>query len=186
MLDNNLKNRARWAINYVCQRDKLTNKSLSNLLKINTSNISQYRAKRIRPSAEFMKEFCNYFSFNEAWFLSGQGEPFWGARKKYEEICGPVESGVVSETIASYSPATKKINIDEVQGKVFRILSADTALSAALYMTIQQFAEALDTGHALQKCQEQIGCLQTQINELKQQMDRLMVVPTITKGQGDD
>ena len=109
MVVNDLKNRSRWAINYVCQRDKLTNESLSDLLKINISNIGQYRAKRIRPSAEFMKVFCNHFDFSEAWFLSGQGEPFRGARNKYEDVCGPAESGVVRETMDSYGSDTQKI-----------------------------------------------------------------------------
>jgi transcriptional regulator with XRE-family HTH domain len=186
MVDDDLKNRTRWAINYICQRDKLTNESLSGFLRINTSNVSQYRAKRIRPSAEFMKMFCNHFNFSEAWFLSGQGEPFRGARRKYEEICGPAEPGVVCETMDSYGSDTQKINIEEAIGKAYKVLNAGTSLSVALYMNIQQFAIALETGQALQLCQEQISGLQKQINELKQQVNHLNTNPAITKKQGDE
>jgi hypothetical protein len=186
MVDDELKNRTRWAINYVCQIDKLTNESLSGLLKINTSNISQYRAKRIRPSAEFMKVFCNHFDFSEAWFLSGQGEPFRGARKMYEEICGPTEPGVVCEAMDSYGSDTQKINIEEAIGKAYKVLNAGTSLSVALYMNIQQFATALETGQALQLCQEQISDLQKQINELKQQVNHLNTSLVIAKKQRDE
>jgi hypothetical protein len=44
----------------------------------------------------------------QAWFLSGQGESFRGARKKYEEICGPAESSVVRETIPPTARPHKK------------------------------------------------------------------------------
>lgn len=186
MVDEELKNRARWAINYVCQRDKLTNESLSDLLKINTSNISQYRAKRIRPSAEFMKVFCHYFDFSEAWFLSGQGEPFRGARIKYEEICGPVEQAMVCETMGSYDSTTQNINIEEAIGKAYKVLNAGTSLSFILYINIQQFATALETGQALKLYREQIGDLQKQVNELKIQVTQLTANPIITKKQIDE
>jgi transcriptional regulator with XRE-family HTH domain len=186
MVDDELKNRTRWAINYVCQSDKLTNESLSDLLKINTSNISQYRAKRIRPSAEFMKVFCNRFDFSEAWFLSGQGEPFRGARKKYEEICGPPEHGAVCETMDSYNTTTQKINIEEAIGKTYKILNAGTSLSIVLYMNIQQFAIALEGSQALQLCQEQIFDLQKQLNELKQQVNHLNTSLVIARKQRDE
>ncbi|KUG24268.1 hypothetical protein ASZ90_005933 [hydrocarbon metagenome] len=186
MIDEELKNRTRWAINYVCQIDKLTNESLGDLLKINTSNISQYRAKRIRPSAEFMKVFCNYFDFSEAWFLSGQGEPFRGARKKYEEICGPVEQDMVCETMGSYDSTTQNINIEEAIGKAYKVLNAGTSLSFVLYMNIQQFATVLETDQALKLCRQQIDDLQTQVNELKRQVDHLTANPAIIKKQVDE
>lgn len=52
-------------------------------------------------------------------------------------------------------------------------------------MTIQQFAAALDTGHALQIYQEKMKDLQSQINVLPQQMDGL-IAPSIRERQDDD
>jgi len=186
MVDEELKNRTRWAISYVCQRDKLTNESLGDLLKINTSNISQYRAKRIRPSAEFMKVFCNCFDFSEAWFLSGQGEPFRDARKKYEEICGPVGQDMVCETMGSYDSTTQNINIEEAIGKAYKVLNAGTSLSFVLYMNIQQFSKVLETDQTLKLCRQQIDDLQKQVNEIKRQVNHLTANPAVIKKQIDE
>jgi prefoldin subunit 5 len=52
-------------------------------------------------------------------------------------------------------------------------------------MNIQQFATALDTGRALQVCQDQMKGLQSQIDMLKEQMDKLTAAPSTAEGQGD-
>ena len=52
-------------------------------------------------------------------------------------------------------------------------------------MNIQQFAAALDTGYELKVCQEQMKGLQSQIDVLKDQVDRLTAAPSIAEGQGD-
>ena len=83
---------------------------------------------------------------------------------------------LTKEAITEYS-SNRKINIDEAQGKAYRVLSAGNALSVALYMNIQQFAAALDTGRELKVCQDQISGLQSQIDELRRQVDRLTAVP---------
>jgi cell division protein FtsL len=90
---------------------------------------------------------------------------------------------MVRDMMAAYDPALEalKINIDEAQGKAYRVLSAGTALSVALYMNIQQFAAALDTGQELKICQDQIKGMQTQIDELKGKVDRLTAVPIIAE-----
>lgn len=70
-------------------------------------------------------------------------------------------------------------------GKAYKVLNAGTALSVALYMNIQQFAAALDTGIALQLCQDQMKVMQEQIDALNHKVDRLTAAPVITEGQGD-
>jgi hypothetical protein len=52
-------------------------------------------------------------------------------------------------------------------------------------MNIQQFAIALETGQALQLCQEQAKDFQAQIDELNKKVDRLTASPSITDGQGE-
>jgi len=47
-------------------------------------------------------------------------------------------------------------------------------------MNIQQFAAALDTGHALSLCQDQMKEMQSQIDALNRKMDGLTAVPTST------
>lgn len=94
---------------------------------------------------------------------------------------------IIKDTESPYEPilSDHKINIEEAIGKAYTVLSAGTALSVALYMNIQQFATALNTGHALQFCQDQMKDMQAQIDVLKQQVDRLTAAPITAEGQGD-
>jgi len=180
MAKEELKIRTRWAMNHVCRSNNLTNKTLANLLQMNTSNVSQYRSKKIRPSAEFMEAFCKQFGFSEAWFLSGVGEPFPGAFVKYPEVCGAAGSAPgVREPVPPYGAlvAEQKINIEEAVGKAYKILSSGTALAAALYLNIQQFAIALDTGREMKACKDEISELKAQMLELRGQVDRLTASP---------
>ncbi|MGD0020788.1 MAG: hypothetical protein ABSC54_00650 [Smithellaceae bacterium] len=174
MAGEELKTRTRWAVNYVCRRDNLTNKTLADLLKMNTSNISQYRSKKIRPSAEFMEAFCKQFGFNEAWFLSGVGEPFPGAFKDHPEICGPAGSApAVHEPSPPYGAliTEQKINIEEAVGKAYKILSSGTPAAAVLYLNIQQIAADL-------ACRAEIEELKAQVAELKGWVKRLSPNPS--------
>jgi len=85
------------------------------------------------------------------------------------------------QTAFSYD---QKINIDEAIGKTIRVLSAGTALSVALYMNIQQFAAALDTGQELKECKDLIKAMQSQIDDLSAKVDRLSA-PSTAERQGD-
>ena len=186
MSENDLKTRTRWAITHICKDRNFTNRSLASLLNIAVGNIAQYRSMNVRPSAEFMEKFCKQFGFSEGWFLSGIGEPFPGARIKHPEICGPADPlPGVHETKASYATgADQKVNIEMAMGKAYKVLSSGTALGAALYLNIEQFSSALETGHELKVCQDQIGGLQTQINDLRGQVDRLTADPTTAAEPG--
>lgn len=177
--DEDLRRRTRWAINYVADAHDLKNETMAPAVGATVGTLSNYRAMNTSPKVEFIKNFCEKYNFDEVWFLKGQGEPFPGARIKYPEVCGPEESNMVRETKAGYGMSGQKININEAWGKVHRILSAGTPLSIALYLNIQQFAAALDTGRELKTCQEQISGLQAQINELRGQVDRLTAHPAI-------
>lgn len=125
------------------------------------------------PNRENQNKILKYYTCSKSWLLTGEGVPYPDR---------PEEPVMVRDTMASYDPALarQKINIDEAQWKVYKILSAGTALSVALYMNIQQFAAALDTGQELKVCQDQMRDMQSQINELKGKVDRLTAVPTIT------
>lgn len=121
MGDEGLKKRTRWAIEYVCKVNNLTNKTLAAVLGLKTSNLSQYRSMAVRPSYDFVKIFCGKYSFSHEWFISGDGEPFLGAREKFPEICGPppiekkiqkvVDFNVADDAISSIS----KGHIDNVR-----------------------------------------------------------------------
>src|SRR4030043_1298883 len=132
MAENDLKKRTRWAITYICQTRNFTNKSLADILNIAVGNVSQYRSMGVRPSAEFMTKFCGHFGFNEAWFLSGVGEPFPGAYKNHSDVCGPAGSPPAGhESTPPYGTliAEQKINIEEAVGKAYKVLSSGRAVA---------------------------------------------------------
>ncbi|MDD4356021.1 MAG: helix-turn-helix domain-containing protein [Smithellaceae bacterium] len=115
---------------------------------------------------------------------------FDGTYRSEEEEA--TESSVICDQKSVYKPpgadalfnSDQKINIEEAMGKTYKVLNAGTALSVALYMNIQQFAAALDTGQALKICQDQMKAMQEQIDTLNAKVDRLSA-PSTTERQGD-
>lgn len=103
--DEPLRRRTRWAINYVTAENGLTNKDIGTATGVNHATVSSYRVMNTSPKAQFIKEFCRLYGFNEAWFLNGTGEPFPGAREKYPEVCGPVVDGEGIQGIPSINEA---------------------------------------------------------------------------------
>lgn len=179
---DNLASRCAWAIKII-PKDKnldkgITDVSLAKILDTDKNTLARYRKEKGLLAGKVIDNLISHYKFNPMWLFKGEGEPFPGARIKYPEVCVPVESSDVYETIPAYGGVAQKINIDEAQGKAYRVLSAGTALSVALYMNIQQFAAALDTGQELKVCQDQMKDMQGQINELNNKVDRLTAVPT--------
>lgn len=188
MSDIDLKKRAKWAIVYIIKKEHLSNIKLGQKMGFAAGTINSYRRMTTVPSAEFMEIFCQQFEFNQAWFLSGIGEPFPGAFAKYPEVCGSAGSAPeVREPVPPYGAlvAEQKINIEEAVGKAYKILSSGTAVAAALYLNIQQFAVGLDTSRELKECKDQLAAQQREIDELKRKMERLEAVPAGAAEVGD-
>ena len=163
----------------------ITDVALAKILGSNKNTLAGYRHQKGLLAGRVIDNLISHYKFNPMWLFKGEGEPFPGAREKYKEVCGPEGSVGVYETMAAYGPDAQKINIEEAIGKAYRILSAGNALSVALYMNIQQFAAALDTGHELKVFQDQMKGLQLQIDTLREQVNRLTAAPSIAEGQGD-
>lgn len=204
-----IKERVHWAIDYICDNCDMTNEKIAVDMGCATSTINSYRRMVTVPGLDFSL-YMKKFNFSTDWFESGKGEPFPGAHKKYPEMCGQpgiitiehenkikqyVQAHVIKplindqmavyETSDALFSSDQKINIEEAMGKAYKVLNAGTALSVALYMNIQQFAAALDTGQELRECKDLINAMQEQINALNQKVDRLSARSTTTEGQGD-
>lgn len=87
-----LKERVRWAINFVAEQHNLSNEKLAKILGYSTSTINSYRRKITVPGLEFFVFFIHEYNFDLEWFASGQDEPFLGARTDYPAVCGPESS----------------------------------------------------------------------------------------------
>ncbi len=173
------KERVRWAINYVITVNNLSNEKLAKELEFNVGVISSYRVKKTLPGIDFFLRFTNKYSFSIDWFLHGEGEPFPGARQRYPEACG-MEMPPIYDKDNMPTPAaeTYKINIEEAMGKTYKVLSSGTAYAVALYMNVQSFSSAVDAAKELHTCQDRITNLESQVNALSRQVDRLSSSPT--------
>ncbi len=186
-MDDEIKKRVRWAIERVCEDRRLTNKTLAPLLKSTATTLSNYRTMKNLPKAGFFVKFCDYFNYDKDWFFHGEGEPFPGARAKYHEVCGPETPPPAplynKDTLPPIGAGElQKINIDEAWGKTYKILKSETPYAVALYLNIQQFSSALDATTELKICQDRITNLETQVSDLRRQMDRL-TAPSTTADQ---
>jgi len=194
---NTLKERAKWAIDYIVKKEHLSNIKLSMQMGFAAGTINSYRRMTTDPSIEFILKFCELFKFNVLWFVLGEGYPFLGARETYPESKGPNPISTsppdifddhlltLREPKAGYGApaAEQKISIEEAVGKAYKILSSGTALSVALYLNIQQFAAALDSSQELKACRDEISELKAQILESRRQVDSLTAAPSTATEQ---
>ncbi|MEN6620033.1 MAG: hypothetical protein ABFD50_00570 [Smithella sp.] len=196
------KERIAWAINWIKKDRKTNNYRLSKSWGVDNATVARYSGGRGIAKGPVLSSLVKDYGFNGEWLISGKGEPFPGAHDNYPEVCGPPgitkdqEDHITSYIKAQLEPppifpvkapeamfsSDQKINIEEAMGKTYKVLTAGTALSVALFMNIQQFAAALDTGEALKLCQDQMKAMQEQINTLNARIDGL-TAPSIAERQ---
>jgi hypothetical protein len=82
-----LKERTKWALDYVSQKNRVSNTKIGNRLGFTNDTINSYRAKLANPKVDFIIKFCDEFRFDLIWFTKGDGEPFPGASVNYPEVC---------------------------------------------------------------------------------------------------
>ncbi len=85
----NLKDRTRWAINFIAKKEKLSNPKIGNIIGVKADTVNSYRSKLANPKVDFIIKFCDTFGIDLLWFTKGEGEPFPGANAKFPEVCTP-------------------------------------------------------------------------------------------------
>jgi len=170
--------RVQWLFNYIIKENNLSNVKIAKILDISISSVDNYRGGKSIPKPETLAILQKVFKVSIDWIMNGNGSAFLNTDEainefyKQERYTGAPEVMPVNENSTAYKTSdvlfssNQKINIEEAMGKTYKVLTAGTALSVALYMNIQQFATALDTGQALQICQDQMKAMQEQINTL--------------------
>ena len=188
------KNRIAWVINYLKKERGLKDQQLAEKWNIDKNTVAAYRRAKGIAKGNVLASLAKEFSINGEWLITGNGEPFPGARGKYPEVCGgpPISQAVYDridqatkaamarEAQVKYSN-TENQQIDIAIGKAYRVLAADNALSSALFLIIHQFAAALDADIELQKCKKELVDLREEFEVLKRKVDRLEAVPTEQK-----
>ncbi|MBW2623170.1 MAG: hypothetical protein JRD68_09715 [Deltaproteobacteria bacterium] len=83
-----LKERTKWAINYVIDKEKLSNPKMGKKLGVSKDTVGAYRNMKAEPKVSFILVFCKEYEFDDQWFTKGIGEPYPGARQEFPEVCG--------------------------------------------------------------------------------------------------
>lgn len=130
----NLKDRTRWAINYISAKYKLSNPKIAKHLGVKNDTVNSYRAKLSNPKVDFIVKLCDAFDIDLIWFTKGDGEPFPGASIKYPEVCSQTgyeiarntnpETGITEDASSDHDakPVIDKGNISPTE-ESFRRLS---------------------------------------------------------------
>jgi cell division protein FtsL len=177
-------------INYSLIVDKLkkafkakNDAALARHLMITPQALSQFKKNGEFPTDLVVKYAQRYKLSLDDLLFNGTYRPDVSDESESSSICDKKTDYKTTNADALFN-SDQKINIEEAMGKAYKVLNAGTALSVALYMNIQQFAAALDTGQELKACQEQIKNLQEQIDDLKRQVDRMSPLPPGAGRQG--
>jgi len=199
-----LNDRVAWILGKIKEKNRLTNITLGESLNVDKNTIQTYCHGKGNLKGSVLSGIVKNYGISGEWIMSGAGEPFPGAREKFPEVCGPPgvtadQINKITQYVQEHTPgagvrdssipdmlfhSSQKINIEEAMGKAYKVLNAGTALSVALYMNIQQFAAAQETGIELQECKNLLKGMQDQIDDLKRQMERLSARPSSSEGQG--
>ena len=162
---NTLKERAKWAINYIVRKEHLSNIKLGRQMGFAAGTINSYRRMTTDPSIEFLfwsfVSCLNLMFYGLFWekviLFSGRAKHFLNQKAliRYHHCLRTISDDqrfTLREPKTDYGAqaAEQKISIEEAVGKAFKILSSGTTLSNALYLIIQQFAIALDGSQGTQ------------------------------------
>jgi DNA-binding Xre family transcriptional regulator len=195
MADEQFKKRVRWAINKVAATRGLTNRTIAPVVGVTPTTVSNYRTMKNEPKSSFINKFCDAFSCNSEWIMTGKGRPFFDLGDDYEDDSDiprhPVAAAPLSRQVTEprrvprqqTGASSTSINVDEAMGKTYKVLTSGTPYAVALYLNIQQFSSSLDTAHELSQCKERLEDLQDQVDELRRQVDRLSAVPDTPEEQ---
>lgn len=92
MLDS-LVERVAWAIATI-KDDRDLDKGISDvdlakILGTNKDTLAGYRHEKGLLKGEVIERLVLHYHFSPLWLFKGEGEPFPGARAKYQDVCGP-------------------------------------------------------------------------------------------------
>jgi transcriptional regulator with XRE-family HTH domain len=102
-----IKERTKWAINYIVKKEHLSNIKLAEKMKVAAGTINTYRRMTTVPNIEFILKFCEMFHFSLLWFIQGIGYPFPKAWETYPESKGPVLLTKLPDTAGLFDPDTE-------------------------------------------------------------------------------
>ena len=165
-------------------------------IRVNRKTVEKWESKKQEnlPNGETLRRIARTFeesNVNLNWLLTGDGEPFPGARSQFPQMCGPetpyIKGAVVPITqVVQDTEPTFKISEDLMM--VTRVLESGTSYAAALHLNIVHFDRAVTAeqkisdleadNKAIRKGNEQ---LRTRMDSLEQAMEQLMAKQMATQ-----
>lgn len=113
-----LAERVAWAIEVIKDNPSLdkgiNDVALAKILGTNKDTLADYRNQKGLLKGEVIERLVSYYKFSPAWLFQGVGEPFPGAREKYESVCGP-DSTFVS--VGTGEPG-EFVYVPQLEGKI--------------------------------------------------------------------
>lgn len=100
MSDLDLKERTKWAIDFVLDKYGMSITKLAQMTNINKTTLGNYRQMLNEPKTGWIGDFCDRFDFRLDWFIHGRGEPLCGETRgsNNSALIGPKEYKEVHET----------------------------------------------------------------------------------------
>ncbi|HOC37791.1 MAG TPA: helix-turn-helix transcriptional regulator [Thermodesulfobacteriota bacterium] len=172
MISDEIKKRTKWAINYIIEKENLSNVKLAERLAVGVGTINNYRQMLAEPKGSFLVAFSEAFNFSLRWFFLGIGEPYPGARKEFPEACGSEEYDVLGreESLSSVSDQSDSYSADAF-GHAVRMLKELFDSDNPMYVSaITAHLRAL-TMNA--RAQQENTELHQRINELNGRLQRI-------------
>lgn len=99
-----LKERTKWAIDYIVKKEHLSNVKLAKRMEIAAGTINTYRRMVTVPNIEFVIKFCEMFHFSLLWFIQGIGYPFPVAWETNPESKGPALCAKPEDIVGLFGP----------------------------------------------------------------------------------
>ncbi len=158
-------------------------------LAINTGiplyKIAYAETNAAKISHEIAKLLSEKFNYNLAWILTGEGPMRGKGESDHGQDKQPSATPIYNkDTLPSAAVVdAQKINIEEAMGKTYSVLTSGTPYAVALYLNIQQFSSAVDATKELRVCRDLIAGMQSQIDDLRHQVNRLTASPTTAEQQ---
>lgn len=182
MLDK-LEKRVAWAIKIIASEPELDkgipDVALSKLLGTNKNTLAKYRQGKGLLKGEVIDNLVLHYDFNPMWLFRGQGEPFPGARAKYEDVCGPEESAPVAMPltqalgIKTQSHHVQEFSIAEDLTLAAKVLESKTHYATALHLNIRSFAGAVNDSSTLNSVLSRLEDLEGRLDKLQSENNTL-------------
>lgn len=182
---SNLQKRVAWAIRTIASDSNLdkgiNDIELSKILGTNHNTLAAYRKEKGLLKGEVIENLVSRYNFSPQWLLKGEGEPFPGARAKYEGICGPEEQSpatvpAAQESVASYHTQNglpSDFSIADDIRLAIEVLESKTHYATSLHMNIRSFSDAVKGSSGQDAVMSRILSLEDKVRVLQNKNDAL-------------